>query len=172
MALDPTRYPQTQLSSAAADPSRRPYVQVANIGTITNDDAATGYIGEYLSSAVATGASVSLTTATTANVTSLSLTAGDWDVRGAVDFTFGAATSVTNLVGGISQTSATLGAQDSFFDLATAAVIPTAAKDSTFACPTIRISLAATTTVYLVAQGTFTVSTLKAYGTLSARRAR
>lgn len=172
MALDPTRYPQTQLSSAAADPSRRPYTQVANVGTITNDNAETGYIGEYVTSTVATGSSVALTTATTANVTSISLTAGDWDVRGAVDFTFGATTSVTNLTGGISQTSATLGGQDSFFDFATPAIIPTAAKDSVFPCPTTRISLAATTTIYLVAQGTFTASTLKAYGTLSARRAR
>lgn len=33
-------------------------------------------------------------------------------------------------------------------------------------------STAVTTTVYLVSQATFTVSTLKAYGTIRARRAR
>jgi hypothetical protein len=141
-------------------------------GTATNDSAAAGYIGEYVSSTIVTGSSVALTTNTTANVASISLTAGDWDVTGVIDFTFGATTSYTNLQGGISITSATIGAQDSFFDLENAATVPTATKDPAFVCPTIRISIAATTTVYLVAQATFTVSTLKAYGTISARRAR
>src|SRR6266446_3454953 len=127
-------------------------------------------VGEYVSSTIATGASIALTTNTTANITSISLTAGDWDVSGAVDFTFGATTSYTNLVGSISTTSATLGAQDSKFDFETPAAVPTAGADSTFALPVVRLSLGSTTTVFLVAQGTFTVSTLKAYGTIQARR--
>jgi hypothetical protein len=36
----------------------------------------------------------------------------------------------------------------------------------------VRLSIAATTTVFLVAQCTFTVSTLSAYGTIRARRMR
>jgi hypothetical protein len=140
--------------------------------TQTNDNASAGNAGEYISSTIATGASVALTNGVTANVTSISLTAGDWDVTGVVDFTFGATTSYTNLAGGVSTTSATLGAQDSFFDFETPAEVPTAANDPAWVVPTVRLSLSATTTVYLVAQAAFTVSTLKAYGTLRARRMR
>lgn len=131
-----------------------------------------GSVGEYVSSTVATGSSVSLTTNTTANITSISLTPGDWDVTGVVDFTFGATTSYTNLQGGVSTTSATIGGQDSYFDFETAATVPTATKDPAFTVPTVRLTLTSTTTVYLVAQATFTVSTLKAYGTLRARRVK
>lgn len=140
--------------------------------TTTNDNAAAGNLGEYITATIATGASVTLTTAVTANVTSVSLTGGDWDCDGTVDYTFGATTSYTNLTQGISTTSITLGAQDTFTDFATAALIPTAAKDMALAVPTVRESLASTTTVFLVAQATFTVSTLKAYGTIRCRRMR
>jgi len=144
----------------------------SNVGTTTNDDATAGSIGEFVTATVATGSSVSLTTATPANVISISLTAGDWDVRGVVDYTAAATTSITNQRQGVSTTSATLGAQDTFTSLSLAAQVPTAAIDSAFATPVVRLSLAATTTVYLVTNATFTVSTLKAYGTISARRVR
>lgn len=140
-------------------------------GVTTNSNAPAGYLGEYVSSTVA-APGAALTTATTANVTSISLTAGDWDVTGVVDFRFGATTSYTNVTGGISTASATLGGQDTGFDFATPAQVPTAAADQAWTVPTVRLSLAATTTVYLVAQGTFTVSTLSAYGTIRARRVR
>jgi hypothetical protein len=142
------------------------------VGTPTNDNAAAGAVGEYISSTIATGSSITLTTNVAANVTSVSLTAGDWDCSGATDFTFGATTSYTNLIGSISTTSATLGAQDSKFDYETAANVPTASADATWALPNVRVLIASTTTVYLVAQGTFTVSSLKAYGTLRCRRVR
>lgn len=141
-------------------------------GTTTNNNANAGAIGEYIVSTIATGSSVALTTNVTANVTSISLTAGDWDVTGAVDFTFGATTSYTNLIGSVSTTTGTIGGQDSKFDFETPAAVPTAGADSTFSVPTVRFSLSGTTTIFLVAQGTFTVSTLKAYGTIRARRVR
>lgn len=141
-------------------------------GSATNDAASAGQIGEYISSTIATGSSVTLSTGVAANVTSISLTAGDWDVTGVVDFTFGATTSYTNIIGSISQTSATLGGQDQGFDYETSAIVPTAGADISWVMPTVRISLSGTVTIFLVAQGTFTVSTLKVYGTLRARRMR
>ena len=141
-------------------------------GTATNDDAADGKIGEYVSSVVASGSAVSLTTTVAANVTSISLTAGDWDVTGVIDFAFAASTSYTNVAGSISETSATMGAQDSGFDFECPATVPTATSAQAWVVPAVRMSLSATTTVYLVAQATFTVSTLKAYGTIRARRMR
>jgi hypothetical protein len=142
------------------------------VGTTTNNSANAGSVGEVISSTIATGSSVSLSTGATSNITSISLTAGDWDCTGAVDFTFGATTSYTNLVGSISTTTGTLGAQDSKFDFETPAAVPTAGADATFALPVVRELLSGTTTVFLVAQGTFTVSTLKAYGTIRCRGVR
>ena len=136
-------------------------------GTTTNNNAATGVIGEYQTSTLATGSSISLTTATAANVVSVSLTAGDWDVRGVVDYTLGTSTATTYMQQGISVTSATLGSQDTYSSYPFAML---AGADAALTTPTVRISLASTTTVYLVAKAAFTVSTLKAYGSIFARR--
>jgi hypothetical protein len=142
------------------------------VGTTTNNNANAGSIGELVTSVIATGSSVTLATGVTSNITSVSLTAGDWDCSGAVDFTFGATTSYTNLIGSISTTTGTIGGQDSKFDFETPASVPTAGADATFTLPIVRQLLSGTTTVFLVAQGTFTVSTLKAYGTIRCRRVR
>jgi len=142
------------------------------VGTTTNNNANAGSAGEVVTANVVAGSAVSLTTNTTANVTSISLTAGDWDVTGVVDFQFGATTSYSNVIGGTSTTSATLDVQDTFFDFEIVAQVPTAGHDDSWVVPTRRLSLSGTTTVFLVAQGTFTVSTLKAYGTIRARRVR
>lgn len=139
-------------------------------GTTTNDNAAAGKVGEFITASIATGSSVSLTSGTTANVTSISLTSGDWNVFGVVDFNPGATTVTTYFQGGISQTTATLGAQDTFFSNTFA--IATTSTDASEVCPVLRVSLATTTTIYLVAKAGFTISTLKAYGTVSARRVR
>lgn len=141
-------------------------------GTVAADDAVAGTIGEVLSGTIATGSSVSLTTNTAATVTSVSLTAGDWDCTGVVDYTPGATTSITMLQQGISTTDATIGAQDTFTLWATAANVPTAANDPAWATPVVRVNVGGTTTTYLVAKATFTVSTLKAYGSIRCRRVR
>lgn len=138
-------------------------------GTATNDNAAAGNIGEYTSGTIASGSAVSLTSATPTNVTSVSLTAGDWNVWGVVDYvTTGATTS--DFKSGISSTSATFGAQDTFQNMP---FIATALSD-TFghAVALTRISLASTTTVYLVGQSNFSVGTAAAYGSIFARRVR
>jgi hypothetical protein len=148
-------------------------------GTSTNDNANAGYIGELITSTVATGSAVALTTATTANVTSISLTAGDWDVSAVVDYNFGATTSYTQITAGISLTSATLASQtgggglgtDPNSAFATPAQVPTALSFSVEVAP-VRVSISATTTVFLVTNCTFTVSTLAAFGTIRARRVR
>jgi hypothetical protein len=142
-------------------------------GTATNDSASAGQVGEIMESTVVTGSAVALTTATSANVTSISLTAGDWDVWGNVWFSPAATTSITRDGGGISTTSATMptspGAGARFLNIH-AAVVPNNVFGSTVGMT--RVSLASTTTVYLVAEATFTVSTLGAYGYIGARRVR
>lgn len=144
------------------------------VGTVTNDSATAGSVGELISGTVVAN-TTSLSTGTSVNVgtgTNITLTAGDWDCDGAVNFTYGATTSITNLAGGVSTTTGTLPAQDSFFDYETAAQVPTAGAVATWVVPTARVSVAGSTSVFLVTQATFTVSTVKAGGTIRCRRMR
>lgn len=141
-------------------------------GETTTGSATAGNIGEYTESDLASGSAVSLTTGVTANITSISLTAGDWNIGGGIVFVPAATTTVTQLVGSSSTTSATLptspnkGATFNLihtFNTGSAQVIPIGVK---------RLSISGTTTVFLVTQAAFGVSTMTAYGCIWGRRAR
>jgi hypothetical protein len=140
-------------------------------GTTTNDNALPGQVGELISSAVS-GPGVTLTTGTAANVTSISLTSGDWDVRGEVWMGVGTG-GATSLTAGIATTNAAFPTQPSVNSARsgfTAAF--TASVTHTFALSPLRMSLGVTTTVYLLAQAGFPSGTTSAYGVISARRRR
>lgn len=136
------------------------------VGTATNDNANAGSFGEFVS---AQGLAVSLTSSTTANITSISLTAGDWDVRGNVEFIPAGGTTFTQALSGANTVSATLPAAPSrsLGNYTTAA-----GQGQTLVVPTTRVSIASTTTVYLTAFASFSGSTLTASGFISARRIR
>lgn len=141
-------------------------------GTATNDSAATGQVGEFVSNAIGSGSAISLTTSTPANITSISLTAGDWDVWGNIAFSPGATTTVSNLIASIGTTSASVGG---FSQAASQLPFPASFVPNLVISvlpPAQRLSLSATTTVYLVANSSFATSTLSAYGSLNARRRR
>lgn len=142
-------------------------------GTTTNDAAAAGKVGEYGESIVLSGSAVALTTAVAADVTSISLTAGDWDVSANISFTGGVTTTVDSVRGSISTTSGVMATSPARRSV----VIPAGATVFNFQnlanwIGPVRISLAATTTVYLVAAAAFAVSTCSAFGALLARRVR
>lgn len=154
-------------------------------GTPTNDSAPAGFLGEYIQSTIPTGSAVALTTATPANLTSIALTSGDWDVDCQVEFTPAASTSVTQSNAAMSLTSATLSTQpggtvgiatlgpEPILTVNQAAAVPAAGY--AIAPTTARVTVAQsnnTATVYLVAQATFTVSTMAAFGSIRARRVR
>ncbi|SAK19280.1 hypothetical protein UA17_01779 [Burkholderia multivorans] len=136
------------------------------IGTTTNNNANTGSVGEY---ATNTTTGTSLTSGAAANMTSISLTAGDWDVSGEVTYSAGAGCVPTLFQQSVSTTSATsggAGAQtvwSASFSTASTNVMPT---------PRVRISLSATTTVYLVGTSLFSGGTMTANGFIRARRVR
>lgn len=143
-------------------------------GTNTNDSAAAGYVGEYISSTVASASAVALSTTVSANLTSISLTAGDWDVECQAIHKFAATTTTTLMQLAISTTSATLptataGATD-YDVMRQASSAP--GGDTGQHVGAHRLSLSATTTVYCVANDTFATSTAAIYGTLRARRVR
>jgi uncharacterized membrane protein len=140
-------------------------------GTATNNSAAAGKVGEYIISNVASGSAISLTTATPANVTSISLTAGDWDVGASIGFIGASTTTVTYFVGSISSTTGALSTTRGDQVLAGSTPFNYLASVST-TVPTTRFSLSGSQTVYLVAQSGFTVSSNAAFGYIWARRAR
>lgn len=149
---------------------------VAIEGTNTNDNATSGNVGEYVSSSILVGSAVSLTSTVAANVTSISLTAGDWDVWGQMVFDTTATTDFTALRAATSRTSATLAPQGDDTQGRSNYVKAAGATgfngDNAFPVPLARMSLSATTTVYLVALCDFSSSTLAAYGYIAARRVR
>lgn len=141
-------------------------------GSSTNDNAAAGYYGEYTESSIAVGSAVSLSTGASKTVTSISLTAGDWEVCGDLALTQGGSTVLTVWAGGISLVTNTLptppngGAYFNSYFPSTAGLNPA----NPVGC--MRQSLSGTTTVYLVTQATFSTSTAAVYGDIWARRTR
>jgi hypothetical protein len=137
-------------------------------GTNTNNNAASGFIGEYQSASVSTGAPISLVSGTSKTITSVSLTAGDWDVQGSVGLVNSG--TVTRLGAGISTTADTFAGsvpgvdyqrQDGFSSTAAISLVT----------GNVRLSLATTTTVYLVGVANFT-GTKDGVGQINARRVR
>jgi hypothetical protein len=139
------------------------------IGTTTNDNAQAGRVGEYIISNIpASGAGVNIINTTAMNITSISLTAGDWDITGNVYIT-------------------TTGGFDQFFCWSNnaSATIPDLSQvvvnypSSSFPQPQgglaifpKRYSVAGPTTVYLQCFVGLISGTGKAYGNISARRVR
>ena len=138
------------------------------VGSTTNDSAAAGNIGEWIFSEVAAGSAISLTTNNTSNITSISLTQGDWDVYATVIFVTAATTNVTARRGGISSTSGTFSGGVGY---STSAFVPGVSTLAMAVTPATQ-SLSGTSTIYLVAIASFTVSTLTAYGWIGASRRR
>lgn len=130
---------------------------------------------DVLSSVIVLGSATALTTNVAKTVTSILLPEGDWDVFGRLGFIPAASTSHTALGGAISLTTnalpATMNIAESLFFMQKAAIV-TGAVSQLVPLPTCRIIVApgATTTVYLVAFCTFTVSTMSAYGAIWARK--
>lgn len=137
-------------------------------GTKNADNATAGYVGEVISSCVTAASGTTLSNGTAANITSVSLTAGDWNVDALGGLT-GTLTG-TDFQAGVSATSGTLGTKGD--DTAETPTTSTALADVTLAVPGVRKNVSSTTTVYLVEQASFSVGTAKGYGCIKARRAR
>jgi hypothetical protein len=135
-------------------------------GTTLADNAQAGSDGEFLT---ANTASVSLTAGTTTNGTSESLTAGDWNVQCVTNYIPAGTTIPNTLSGGVSTTSATLGVYGNNYELV--ATLATG-QQQIFSTPMVRENISSTTTVYCPIVANFTVSTMTASTTITARRVR
>lgn len=143
------------------------------VGTVAGDAAKAGAVGEFVQSLVPVGSSVALTTATAANITSISLTPGDWDVEANCNFNATSATTAAanTFQASISSTSATHTTDGSeSFELP--GTITTSSFKSSVSVSRKRYSLTTTTTLYLVATAVFSAGTVAGYGNFTARRER
>ena len=149
------------------------------VGTIAGDDAVAGNIGEYKTTTVASAASVTVSPTTGfKDVTSVSLTAGDWVVSGSCNIVWvGVTATVVNC--GLGTTSNTMAGQTGGSGIGTD---PRTIEIATFGTtltgtkvintPSVRVSLSADTTIYLVSGMTFSAGEAAQYGTIKAWRVR
>jgi len=151
-----------------------PTITTPGIVGVSNASSATaGHVGEYLSNTLALGSAVNLTSGSPTTITTLALTAGDWDVGGGVFFTPAATTSITRYGGSLETTTNTFSTNPARSWIITqAAFVPTAGNFIGFPCPTVRVNVSGATTYYLTCVAVFTVSTLGGYGYIWARRVR
>lgn len=123
---------------------------------------------EFTEASRGVGSPLALSTGSPAELTSISLAAGVWDVSGNVLFNYSGAT-VTVADGDVNLSTATVSGNG---DEGHAQLGTTITGISQAAPMTERLNLATTTTVYLNARATFSAGTVSAYGYLKARRAQ
>ena len=148
--------------------------QLVGTGTTTNDSAAAGSVGEYVASTIAYGSAVACgIVGTNTSITSISLTAGDWDVSGVFTFEGTGATSTLNFAMAGSASSLSIGASSQGVAMTTPLNSGVWTQTSNgFAIPTLRWSVSTTTTVYLVARVGATGGGSIGWGQIRARRIR
>lgn len=152
-------------STIAASSTITPSQTAGIVGTTTNNNANAGSVGEYLT---VSATAVSLSSGVSANVCSLSVTAGDWDITGNMITTPAGSTTTTTAAAGLNTTTAALPAVPFYGQIGTAgAGIPSSPP-----IPTQRFTFSATTTVFLVANVQFAVSTMTGSCYIGARRRR
>lgn len=150
-----------------------PQSSVGIKGTTTNDNAQAGSVGEYISSIIIQSSAVVLTSDIVSNITSIQLTAGDWDVEAYVRGIALDASQVFHLQGSVSLTSLSLSDYGRvYLSLPTGMNYPTGINIGGYTTSRIRISLNNTTTVYFTASSGFVGGSVGVFGGISARRIR
>ena len=132
-------------------------------GVTSGANASAGNVGEILTNSAS---GVSLTSGTTANVTSKLLTAGDWDVQCSFEVLVGTG-GASIIQSAVSTTSATLGSLGQNTILATSF---TASQNQWISSPVWQVNSSGSTTVYCPINVTFPSGTVTASASIRARR--
>lgn len=138
--------------------------------TATNDSPPTGYVGEYVSS-LNVGPVSTTATGVWKDITSITLSAGDWDISAGVVVAESGA-SITRLYCGVNNasgdTSGDMVLTENYFEMPH----PTSTRDVGFSIPSFRRSISSSTTFYVKVRGTYVTSDIDASGSIWARRVR
>lgn len=147
--------------------------QLIGAGTATNDSAASGIIGERISSSVTTFTNMTGATGAWGNLTSMSLTAGDWDVTGIIEQFSNTGVGITANSLAISVNSGgTITDQVQGDNQSSFARPDSISGQCSGNVPVYRLSLASPTTVFLKANTTYASGNPQYKCRLSARRMR
>lgn len=164
----------TSTGTGATVRGTSPTITTPNIvGTVAADSATAGSVGEYVESVVSANANAA--TATFKDMTTLSITAGDWDCVANVWSILTGAGTHTQMQIGISTGTAGNAFSDAVDGSNNAyASFPAGFTNDapSLAVPSYRVSVAATTTVRLKTKFTFSAGSSSSYGRLSCRRRR
>jgi hypothetical protein len=139
-------------------------------GSTDGSNAPTGYVGEIISSSIPLASKITLTNATPANITSITLTPGDWDVWGTVFIEY--STGQGNQFNcWISTVSATV---PDFSLLSVFNVSPATGVLVNYGAPAVMqtFSISSNTTVYLSCQAAALAGVIEGCGAIYARRVR
>lgn len=151
-------------------------------GTTTNDNAAAGNVGEYIESIVSSASTVNPATTVWGDMTSISLTAGDWDTTFICSWDYNGGLTST-FFAGISTTSgnSATGLVDASNNVSMFPAANVFTANANYGrgnaafiliVPAYRLSLASTTTVYAKVRSDRASGSPGAFGRLSARRVR
>jgi hypothetical protein len=125
-------------------------------------------VGQEVESTVLFGSAITLTTNTPANITSISVPAGDWEVTGVAAFNFTTG-SGTQVEAWFSTTSASLPTSPNSGGQFQANTTLTTTSGNVFPVGNMRFNFTVTTTVYLSCEALFP-NTAVAWGFVKARR--
>jgi hypothetical protein len=147
-------------------------LNVAALGVVTGGTAAgASHVGEILTATQATATSTGVgLTSVYGNATSISLTAGVWEVKGVAGFSENGANLTTSLSAGISPT--TDGSGLSQFDVCIHNNLISSTSDLQVPVPIKNVNISSTTTYYLNTRFFYTSGTPQHYGYIEARRIR
>lgn len=147
---------------------------IGQIPGVTGATAATaGNIGEIATNSLVSGSATALTTDIAKTIISVSLTAGEWDVSGTCYFTIAGTTTLKYALCSQSIINNSLDNAAGNYSGQEFGSTGIALAESTglaVTSPTVRRSLSGTTTVYMVAQSGFGVSTNAGWGAIRATR--
>jgi len=140
------------------------------VGTTTNDNASAGKVGEYIESVI-TSSTNAVTSAQYGDLTSISLTAGDWDVMLEGRWNQNSSTW-TEVFMGIGTTSGNSSTGTSIANSEDWNFTSASIGSVNIGISPFRVSLSGTTTYYLKYLATYSAGTPQARGRISARRVR
>lgn len=164
--------PGYEIMGRAAYEIMNPKGSLSNIlGVVDGTLAPAGCVGELITSKVASGSAVSVSTGTVTVITSIILPPGDWDIFASLGLS-GTITGTLfqGFIGTASGTSTT--GRDTSLNTVQIPLAPTVGSDVIDAIPMYTQNISAVTTYYLKVNATYTVGALTAYGSISARRRR
>lgn len=148
-----------------------------SVGTTSASTATVGSIGEYQTQQLARSSGITATNNIARSISTMTLTAGDWEVSFCGGFKGGGTTS-TDQVTALSTTADTLPAidttavPDSNAQTRIESPVNIGNNDVVLCSKSIRVLLSGSRTYYLVSQCTFSAGSTLLYGSITARRAR